>query len=684
MEFQGLIDCESECITDRLGFIKQKYHQNKDKLFPEMTFKHSKADEDIINPEIKSNNDVNLNITGNIAKTVTPTFKPQSKIKNKYVSPSYNAMNTLNSYSSHFISNDSPSLSSTLLNNNNNINNNNGHKPRGRSDSNISLHSQSSESLSPILHSTMINPLLSPYKAQTNLMPDLNTSLKLNQSSDNDIKQDINNNNNNNNTNGHQYSHVSGPLKFMRSASLNPQYHNSPAFSTSPWLYNVGLVGNSRLLRAQSSVSMYNLNNTNRKKKSIKGFYNDNWRTIWFDRLLIDYLLRNKLYNTTKYMLKDNCIEPLTHYRTYHKNMYAIESLKNRDYNGIITWCQRNKSELKKYQNNLEFIARSRVVIELLRENKLIDANKYIKEHLLDNVYNNNENNNDNNNDNDISEDNKDNNSMDLDDEKTERIKRDKKYKKISQYRWRLIQKLYTACTFTNVVFNNEKYKKLQELLAQYNASKTIILNSPILKQNMDINGNTIEEELNKIKNEYCQILKEKLPPKVYQLFFEPSYFWDIIEMEFWKMFKLINGFNKHSMLEYILTTSLQTIKTPYCYHKYWKNNNCETCIGSRNLCSKIANDKDYDYNIYEITHKKSYIVCQQTEHKLNNNNNINPKIKNDKFNNYAIYWQKSKKVELPYLLPNGVVVDEKVSIIIYYYICMYYIILYFLMNIFR
>ena len=245
-------------------------------------------------------------------------------------------------------------------------------------------------------------------------------------------------------------------------------------------------------------------------------------------------------------------------------------------------------------------MARSRVVIELLRKGDILNAAEYMTNEM----------------------------SKDL-----ECKSDDNDF--ITKWRWNQIGDLFTCSVFVPVMFhNNQKYDKLLQAKYQYIQSQSQQKQQQTDKKSKKNNKNNknkeseIKKYYEKCKTEFKNDLKKKIPKHVYKLFFKPSYFWKKMEDEFWRIFKLIYGLNKYSMLEYVLSTSLQTLVTPYCYHKEWAHSNCITCVHARNKMSKLCHkshirgielpysliicDKESDINQSGVKNKEYFIIRNQ------------------------------------------------------------------------
>eukprot|EP01083_Nonionella_stella_P220306 788364_1 len=312
--------------------------------------------------------------------------------------------------------------------------------------------------------------------------------------------------------------------------------------------------------------------------------------SIYMDRLLIDYLCRNSYFKTAYALVEDNhLMTDVSNIRLYHKIREPLNGIKQRNCHLIIKWCRANKTLLKHkdIESNLEFLARSRLVIELLRNGDIENATEYITNEM----------------------------TKDLDSDGA-----------LVAWRWSHVRELFMCSMFVPIIFgNNDKYKML-------------------LKCKESGGGNDFNYK--QCKKAFKQDLKQKIPKNVYKLLFKPTYYWKAIEDEFWRIFKMIYGLNKHSMLEYVLSSSLQTLLTPYCYHKEWGHLNCITCLYGRSKmsalthkshlrCCELANsiivcDKQPNINHKEIKNKEYEIIRNSmidNEHSITINSNDNAMV---------------------------------------------------------
>lgn len=60
-----------------------------------------------------------------------------------------------------------------------------------------------------------------------------------------------------------------------------------------------------------------------------------------------------------------------------------IESLKNKDTSKCLSWCNENKSKLKKINSNLEFALRQQEFIELVRNQRCVEAVHHARKYFV-------------------------------------------------------------------------------------------------------------------------------------------------------------------------------------------------------------------------------------------------------------------------------------------------------------
>jgi macrophage erythroblast attacher len=106
------------------------------------------------------------------------------------------------------------------------------------------------------------------------------------------------------------------------------------------------------------------------------------WHKIKLDRLLVDYLLREGLYETAMSIAKESNITDLVDIEVFFSAKKVYDSLLRRETAEALKWCNDNKSRLKKLESSFEFEVRLQEYIEILRRGKLDEAIQYARAHL--------------------------------------------------------------------------------------------------------------------------------------------------------------------------------------------------------------------------------------------------------------------------------------------------------------
>ncbi|KAK2119488.1 hypothetical protein P7K49_000874 [Saguinus oedipus] len=100
------------------------------------------------------------------------------------------------------------------------------------------------------------------------------------------------------------------------------------------------------------------------------------------DRMVVEHLLRCGYYNTAVKLARQSAIEDLVNIKIFLTAKEVEESLERRD---TATWCLawcHDKSRLRKMKSCLEFSLRIQEFIELIRQNKRLDAVRRSRKHF--------------------------------------------------------------------------------------------------------------------------------------------------------------------------------------------------------------------------------------------------------------------------------------------------------------
>lgn len=109
------------------------------------------------------------------------------------------------------------------------------------------------------------------------------------------------------------------------------------------------------------------------------------WSRTRLDRLLVDYLLRNGYKQSAVALAKEKGIEDLVDVDIFVQMSRIRDSLRNGKVAEALAWCNENKKELRKMDNNLEFMLRFQQYIELVRtqdQAKLLEAIQHAKKFI--------------------------------------------------------------------------------------------------------------------------------------------------------------------------------------------------------------------------------------------------------------------------------------------------------------
>ncbi|GFN82402.1 macrophage erythroblast attacher-like [Plakobranchus ocellatus] len=102
------------------------------------------------------------------------------------------------------------------------------------------------------------------------------------------------------------------------------------------------------------------------------------WQKSRLDRMLVEYFLRAGYYNSALKLARHSGIEDLTNIELFMLSKEIEDCLAKGDTKPCLSWCADNRSKLRKMKSTLEFNIRKHEFIEMIREDKRMDA---IKKH---------------------------------------------------------------------------------------------------------------------------------------------------------------------------------------------------------------------------------------------------------------------------------------------------------------
>ncbi|XP_016131886.1 macrophage erythroblast attacher isoform X3 [Sinocyclocheilus anshuiensis] len=106
------------------------------------------------------------------------------------------------------------------------------------------------------------------------------------------------------------------------------------------------------------------------------------WKKKRMDRMMVEHLLRCGYYNTAVKLARQSGIEDLVNIEMFLTAKEVEESLEHQETATCLAWCHDNKSRLRKMKSCLEFSLRIQEFIELIRQNKRMDAVRHARKHF--------------------------------------------------------------------------------------------------------------------------------------------------------------------------------------------------------------------------------------------------------------------------------------------------------------
>lgn len=106
------------------------------------------------------------------------------------------------------------------------------------------------------------------------------------------------------------------------------------------------------------------------------------WEKVKLDRALVDYMLREGMYDTAERLAKAQRLELVVDTKIFRESRVVIEALRKRDCSEGLRWCAENKRRLQKVQSKLEFRLRLQEFVEHARAGRKHDAIAYMQKYL--------------------------------------------------------------------------------------------------------------------------------------------------------------------------------------------------------------------------------------------------------------------------------------------------------------
>ncbi|XP_004922110.2 E3 ubiquitin-protein transferase MAEA isoform X1 [Bombyx mori] len=106
------------------------------------------------------------------------------------------------------------------------------------------------------------------------------------------------------------------------------------------------------------------------------------WRKVRLDRMLVDYFLRNGYYESAWKLAESAGLRELTNVDIYSAAAAVEAELKSQRTARCLQWCSGNKSKLRKLNSTMEFNIRIQEFIELVREDRRLEAVRHARKHF--------------------------------------------------------------------------------------------------------------------------------------------------------------------------------------------------------------------------------------------------------------------------------------------------------------
>lgn len=106
------------------------------------------------------------------------------------------------------------------------------------------------------------------------------------------------------------------------------------------------------------------------------------WRKVRLERMLVEYFLRNGYYDSAAKLADARGLRELTNVDIFSAAAEVEAELLSYRTARCLQWCADNKSRLRKLNSTMEFKIRIQEFIELVREEKRLEAVRYAKKHF--------------------------------------------------------------------------------------------------------------------------------------------------------------------------------------------------------------------------------------------------------------------------------------------------------------
>jgi macrophage erythroblast attacher len=106
------------------------------------------------------------------------------------------------------------------------------------------------------------------------------------------------------------------------------------------------------------------------------------WDKTRLDRMLVDYMLREGMYEAAALLAKSERIEDLVELDIFAASRTIVAALREHNCAPALRWCADNKRRLARFESPLEFHLRLQEFVELARKGDTSSAIRYVRSHL--------------------------------------------------------------------------------------------------------------------------------------------------------------------------------------------------------------------------------------------------------------------------------------------------------------
>jgi hypothetical protein len=112
---------------------------------------------------------------------------------------------------------------------------------------------------------------------------------------------------------------------------------------------------------------------------SINSIDQNRFFSVKLDRMLVDFMLREGLYQTAISFSKQTHIEDFVDVEIFVSAKKALDGLQQHNCKEALKWCSENKSKLKKLENDLEFSLLVQEFVEIAKTGAYLEAIEYAR-----------------------------------------------------------------------------------------------------------------------------------------------------------------------------------------------------------------------------------------------------------------------------------------------------------------